>query len=188
MASPKTLILSMIAAITVARAGAQSAAQPAAQYTPIDQGSTISFAIKNFGFMTGGHFTGLQGKILFQPDRLPEAVFDVSIDAASINTDNDMRDSHLKNEDYFDVLNHPTIKFMSTRIMQGAKGGFIVSGKLTIKNQTRDISFPFVATPIGNDYIFKGEFPLNRRDFDIGGSSTISNNLTVSLTVYAKKG
>jgi hypothetical protein len=45
-----------------------------------------------------------------------------------------------------------------------------------------------MATPIGNDYIFKGQFQINRRDFDIGGSSTISNNLAVSLTIYAKKG
>jgi polyisoprenoid-binding protein YceI len=172
-------------AVTTAVAGA-SAQTP--QYTPLDQGSSVSFAIKNFGFMTGGHFNGLQGKISFQPERPADAVFDVSVDAASINTDNDMRDSHLKNEEYFDVQNHPRIKFLSTQITKGEKGGFNVLGKLTIKNRTKDIHFPFMATPIGNDYIFKGQFQINRRDFDIGGSSTISNNLAVSLTIYAKKG
>jgi hypothetical protein len=42
-------------------------------------------------------------------------------------------------------------------------------------------------TASGNDLLFKGSFKLNRRDFDIGGSSTIANQLTVSLSVFAKK-
>jgi polyisoprenoid-binding protein YceI len=40
---------------------------------------------------------------------------------------------------------------------------------------------------LGDDYIFKGDFSVNRRDFGVGGGSTLSNNLTVSLTVLAKK-
>lgn len=163
-------------------------AQPSVpEYKPTDQGSSVIFHIKNFGFMTGGSFTGLQGRIAFDPNDLAHSVFDVSVDAASINTDNDMRDGHLKKEDYFDVEHFPRIRFVSTQITAGKGGSFVLTGKLTIKKTTQDISFPFFVTPFGNDYIFKGEFPLNRRDFDVGGSSTISNSLTVSLTVLAKR-
>jgi polyisoprenoid-binding protein YceI len=59
---------------------------------------------------------------------------------------------------------------------------------LTIKNTTKEISFPFQATPAGDDYIFKGTFTINRRDFDVGGSSTLGNDVTVSLTVLARRG
>jgi polyisoprenoid-binding protein YceI len=67
------------------------------------------------------------------------------------------------------------------------RGHYTFNGKLTIKSTTKDISFPFIATPMLDDYIFKGEFTINRKDFDIGGSSTIGNSLNVSLTVLAKK-
>jgi polyisoprenoid-binding protein YceI len=162
--------------------------QPPAQYTATDQGSTVTFTIKNLGFKVGGSFTGLQGKVSFDPSDLSKASFEVSVDAASVNTDNSMRDGHLKGEDYFDAQNHPRIQFVSTGVKAADKSGhYIISGKLTIKKTTRDISFPFIATPAGNDYIFSGEFTINRKDFDIGGSSTISNALTVSLTVLARK-
>jgi polyisoprenoid-binding protein YceI len=159
----------------------------AQQYTPTDQGSSLSFKIKNFGFSVDGAVSGLQGTIKFDPNDLANAAFDVSVDAATINTDNEMRDGHLKKEDYFDVAHFPRIRIVSTQVSAARGGGYIFTGKLTIKQQTKEFSFPFVATPLGNDCIFKGDFSINRKDFDIGGSSTISNSLTVSLTVFAKK-
>lgn len=163
--------------------------QPSApSYTPADEGSTIAFTVKNFGFSVKGSLTGLQGKISFDPKDLSHAGFDVSVDASTINTDNEMRDDHLKKEDYFDVEHYPRIHFVSTGVSPaGREGSYVISGKLTLKKQTKDISFPFIATSLGNDYIFTGTFTINRKDFDIGGSSTISNSLTVSLTVLAKK-
>ena len=157
-------------------------------YTPADQGSTVAFTIKNFGFNTGGSFTGLQGTIVFDPQNPAGSAFDVSVDAASVNTDNNLRDNHLKEDSYFDVKNYPRIRFVSTSIGPADQSGhYTVTGKLTIKNTTKEISFPFIATPMGDDYIFKGTFQLNRKDYGIGGSSTLSNNLAVSLTVLAKK-
>jgi|SRR5882757_257725 len=160
----------------------------AQEYHPTDQGSTVTFKIKNFGFGVDGSFTGLQGKIVFDPKDPGKASFDVSIDAATVNTDNGSRDGHLKKEDYFDVQNHPRIRFVSTSVTpSGKNGSYTIAGKLTIKATTKDISFPFTATPKGDDYLFNGEFTINRKDFGVGGSSTISNSLTVSMAVLAKK-
>src|SRR5580658_7694046 len=87
-----------------------------AQYTATDQGSTVTFTIKNLGFKVGGSFTGVRGKVSFDPNNLSAAGFEVSVDAASVNTDNSMRDEHLKGEDYFDAKNHPRIQFVSTGV------------------------------------------------------------------------
>jgi polyisoprenoid-binding protein YceI len=158
------------------------------QYTPADQGSSVTFTIRNLGFNTGGSFSGLQGTIIFDPQNAAGDSFDVSVSAASVNTDNDMRDDHLKKEAYFDVSHYPRIRFVSTSVSPADKSGhYTVTGKLTIKNTTKEISFLFLAIPAGDDYIFKGGFQLSRKDFDIGGSSTISNNLTVSLAILARK-
>jgi len=160
----------------------------AQEYKPTDQGSNIGFEIKNFGINTHGSFSGLDGKIVWDGKDPSKDGFDVSIGAASINTDNTMRDEHLRKEAYFDVDHYPRIRLVSTEITGPDKSGhYTFHGKLTIKDVTGDISFRFIATPLGEDIIFKGDFSLNRRDYHVGGSSTISNNLSVSLTVLAKK-
>lgn len=156
-----------------------------AQYKPTDQGSSLNFTIKNFGIEATGKFTGLQGEITFDPANTASASFDVTIDAASVNTDNSLRDSHLRGDSYFDVKNYPGIHFVSTKVT-GKNGSFTITGKLTIKKQTKIISFPFSAMQAGDGLLFKGAFNINRKDFDVGGSSTISDNLYVQLNIRAK--
>jgi len=157
------------------------------RYTPANTGSSVTFEIKNLGFNTKGSFSGLEGKIIFDPKDAAKASIDVSLDATTISTDNTMRDDHLKKETYFDVENHPRIRFVSTSVLPADKSGhYTVAGKLTIKNTTKEISFAFLATPVGDDFIFSGQFKIDRKDFGIGGSSTLSNNLTVSLSVFAR--
>ncbi len=159
-----------------------------AQYHPVDAGSSIKFSIKNFGINTGGSFTGLQGNISFDRNHPDAAVFDVSIDAARINTSIDMRDDHLRGETYFDVKKYPRINFTSTKISPSPVAGeMILSGKLTIKEHSKDISFPFTATPTQDGFLFKGSFQINRKDFGVGGSGPISNNLEVQLSILTKK-
>jgi len=159
-----------------------------AQYKPDDAGSSVQFKIRNLGFNVNGSFNGLGGNIRFNPDSLTTSNFDVSVDANSINTDNNMRDNHLRNDSYFDVKNYPRIHFLSTKITtSNKKETLFVFGKLTIKNQTKDISFPFSETPSGDGYLFSGKFKINRKDFGIGGSSTISDDLEVSLNILSKK-
>lgn len=158
-----------------------------AQYKPVDNASVVQFKIKNFGFSVAGSFKGLAGNIRFDPDRLSEASFDVSIDVSSVNTDNELRDDHLRKFSYLDARDYPRIRLLSDRVTVSAqKGIFLFSGRLTIKDKTRNISFPFTAEPSGGGYHFNGVFSINRKDFDVGGASTISDKLEVSLSVLAK--
>jgi polyisoprenoid-binding protein YceI len=157
-----------------------------AQYVPANDSSTVQFKIKNFGFDVSGSFGGLLGTIQFDPANINSAQFDVSIDANSINTGVEMRDNHLREVDYFDVKQYPRIHFESTRLSAGKRGDYLLWGKLTIKNVTKEIDFPFRATAVPGGYRFAGSFSLNRRDFGIGGASTITDKLDVSLEVLAK--
>ncbi len=159
----------------------------AQQYQPVDDKSTVKFGIRNFGVGTGGEFKGLEGSIEFDKASPDKITFDISVDAAKINTDNNARDSHLRKEEYFDVANHPKITFKSDKV--AAKGnGFTVSGKLTIKGTTKNISFPFTAEAKDDGYLFSGSFEINRRDFKVGGGSMVlGDNVTVTLAVFAKK-
>jgi polyisoprenoid-binding protein YceI len=159
-----------------------------AQYKAIDSKSAVTFKIKNFGINVDGKFGGLDGDISFDPNKPEEATFKVSIDAGTVNTENDLRDSHLKKESYFDAEHFPRIQFKSTKIGHSSKKGlFLIYGDLNIKNHSKEISFPFTAEPSGDGYLFKGVFSINRRDFDVGGASIISDNAEISLNVYAHK-
>lgn len=158
------------------------------QMAPVDSSSKVQFKIKNLGFNVTGSFKGLQGTIHFDPAAPDATSFRVSVDANTVNTGIDMRDDHLKSRDYFDVQTYPRITFSSDRINAGRKPGtFFATGKLTIRNVTRSISFPFTAAAQEEGYLFTGEFRINRKDFGVGGGSTIADNLTVLLSVFARK-
>ena len=159
-----------------------------AQYKPVEKGSSVKFKVKNFGFNVTGSFSGLDGTIQFDPNNLASSSFEVSIDANSVFTDNNARDNHLREDSYFDVKNYPRIRFVSTRVTpSNKKGTLFVFGKLTIKKETKEISFPFTAEPSQDGYLFNGSFSINRKDFGVGGSSTISDNVDLTLSVLATK-
>jgi len=157
-----------------------------AQYVPVDKASTLTFKIGNFGFDVSGSFTGFKGAINFDPQNVTAGSFDVTIDAATVNTDNNLRDEHLKGASYFDAKNYPVIHFVSSRISSSGSS-FAAYGKLTIKGKTKDINIPFTATPATDGFLLKGSFKINRKDFGVGGTSTISNELEVSVNLLAKK-
>lgn len=156
---------------------------------PDAEKSEVKFTIKNFGINTGGDFKGLKGNIVFDAAKPAESSFDVSIEAATVNTDVTARDNHLRKSEYFDVANHPRITFKTDKVTASGKSGtYTAIGKLTIKGTTKDISFPFTATTTSDGITFTGSFEINRRDYGVGGNSLVlSDNVKVELTVYAKK-
>ncbi len=156
-----------------------------AQYKPVEQGSSLKFTIKNLGFGVDGSFSGFDGTIDFDPQNIAASKFDVTVNAATVNTDNSLRDEHLKADGYFDVKNNPKIRLISNKIT--GKGAYQFNGTLTIKGKSKAVSFPFTVTPSGDGYEFKGSFKMNRRDFNIGGTSTVSDELEVNINVVAKK-
>ena len=158
-------------------------------YKPADQNSEVKFTIRNFGLNVTGSFKGLNGSIIFNPENLAASGFNVSVQANTVNTGNNSRDKHLKKEDYFDVEKYPVLNFTSAKISNGTKPGvYFVEGLLTIKNKKKNINFPFTTTSVTDGYQLQAQFKINRRDFNVGGNSLVlSDELTVSLKVYAKK-
>ena len=156
-------------------------------YQPSGDKSTVKFVIKNFGVNTGGDFKGLEGAITWDAAAPEKSAFDISIDAATVNTDVESRDNHLRKEDYFNVQQYPKIVFKSEKVTSSGKS-FTVYGKLSIKGTTKDISIPFTATGKDGGWLFEGSFNINRKDFKVGGNSVVlSDNVNISLSVFAEK-
>jgi len=169
----------MLVLVMALNAGAQT-------FQPTNDKSTVKFVIKNFHVNTGGEFKGLKGSITWDDEALEKCVFDISIDAATVNTGIDSRDNHLRKEEYFDVQQYPVIVFKSGKVTRSGKS-FTVYGRLSIKGITKDISIPFTATTKPGGYLFEGSFELNRKDYKVGGNSLVlSDNVTISLSVFAE--
>jgi polyisoprenoid-binding protein YceI len=149
---------------------------------PVDADNSVTFIIKNFGVNTKGEFKGLKGTIKWDAANPANSSFNVSVDVNTINTGIDLRDNDLKKETYFNAEKYPTINFVSTTV-----NGDNVTGNLTIKGVTKEISIPFAVTPAGSGYLFEGKFSLNRKDFGVGGGSfVLSDHVDVTLKVQAQ--
>ena len=168
-----------------------SFAAGAQNYLPSDSGSRVHFVIKNFGINTGGDLTGIKGEIHFDPENIATAIFDVTVSAITIDTDNKKRDNHLRSDDFLDAEKFPEIRIKSLQISKTNKteeGFYYFTGELTIRDVTQPLSFPFKVEKVNEDYFFTGDFEIDRTDFKVGkGSTVMGNKVKVSLKVFAKK-
>lgn len=154
---------------------------------PSNKDSKIKFTIRNFGLNVDGSMDGIQGDISFDPAAPARASFDVTVPSASVQTGNKMRDDHLRKSEYLNVVQFQKLRFQSISVASaGGLTRFIITGMLTIKGISRKISFPFEAEKVPGGYRFAGTFRINRRDFNVGGSSiSLNDYLTISLQITA---
>ena len=134
-----------------------------------------------------GSFTGLKGNIQFDPEDLSGSLFDVTVDATTIDLGNSLKEMHAKGNGYFDVAHFPQIAFKSSKI-EALEAGFQVHGALTLKGITKEIQFPFTFEKNeAGEKVFQGEFDIQRLDFGIGGNAEKpSKTLHVKLYVPVK--
>lgn len=106
---------------------------------------------------------------------LSDAVFSMTAKAASIDTHVHARDEHLRTADFFDVARYPELTFQSTSVLLGADKTGTISGLLSMRGASREVTFNITASdritnPINNketqSFSITGE--LNRSDFGIG--------------------
>ena len=110
----------------------------------------------------------------------------VDIDCESLYSDNEKLTGHLKSVDFFAVKEHPTAKFVSTKIEKADKG-FVVTGDLTLLGKTKQVSFPAtIAT--GESLVLNASLTINRNDFGMSfGKGKISDDVALQISVNAKK-
>jgi polyisoprenoid-binding protein YceI len=123
-----------------------------------------------------------------KPD-FSDAVFDLSADAASINTEVEMRDNDLKSASFFDVATYPKITFKSVSIRPDGKDKFKLVGNLTMHGVTKSVTMDLwyrgtIENPMSKqkDAGFKLKGTLKRSDFNIGSkmpSAMVSDEIEI---------
>lgn len=150
--------------------------------------SAVAFKIKNMGIGTEGKFGGLKANINFDKDHLDQSSIEASVDTRTLDSDNSMRDNHLKKEEYFDVEKYPEIRMKSVSFNHQKNENYTGIFDVTIKGKTKRIKVPFSYTENGSNNLFKGTFTINRSDFNIGGKSMVlADDALVAVTVETTK-
>lgn len=164
---------SLILVIALA-AGAALAADGGGQYKIDPAHSQATFKVKHLGISwVTGRFDKLQGSFEYNPENLSESKVEAAIEAASVDTDVQQRDDHLRSPDFFDVATYPEIKFVSKEVRGGEGDKFQIVGDLTIHGVTRPVTLDSelggtVKDPWGNlRAAFSGSTTINRKDFGL---------------------
>lgn len=111
-------------------------------------------------------FKDFSGSVALDGDAVASVSFDVQM--ATLEADSPRLTEHLKNEDFFDVPNHPTSTFRSTDVKAEAEGAsHSVTGDLTIRGTTKRVTFPATLVVSEGEVTANAEFTINRQDFKV---------------------
>jgi polyisoprenoid-binding protein YceI len=160
--------------------------------------TTVEFVVRHLMITkVRGRFTAFDGSVELEAGSELPAAIRASVDARSIDTREEQRDTHLRSADFLDSDVFPTLTFESTRI-DGTPDEFIVDGKLTIHGVTRDVSlkgsFEGRATdPWGGERVgYSAHTTINRKDFGLTwnaaletGGVVVGDEVRIELNVEA---
>jgi polyisoprenoid-binding protein YceI len=162
--------------------------------------TTVGFQVRHVVTNVGGKFQDFVGTIKVDRARPESSSVEFTIQAASINTNEPKRDEHLKSADFFDVANQPTITFKSTSVKATGKDTYEVTGNLTLRGVTKQITLPVTflgegKDPWGNEKMgFEIATTLNRKDYGINwnkaldqGGFLVGDEVKVQISVEANK-
>jgi polyisoprenoid-binding protein YceI len=162
--------------------------------------SEVAFTVKHMMLSkVRGRFDKFEGTVVTgaKPE---ESSVTATIDATSINTNNEQRDGHIRSADFFEVENHPTFTFTSTAVRDVTPEGFKLDGDLTIRGVTKPVTFDVELNGIGPDAWggtrigFSAETTVNRHDFGVDfngpipgapGGVIVSEKATIHLEIEA---
>jgi len=120
-----------------------------------------------------GTYDNFDAVLVQHNDGFTGSEIEVTVQAASINTQNEDRDNHLRSDDFFDVPNHPKLKFVSREFQKTGNDTYRIVGDLTMRDVTQPVTIDaemvgMVDDPRGFQRVaFTGETTVNRNDFGV---------------------
>lgn len=151
--------------------------------------SQVNFTIRHFFSRVTGRFNDFAGTLELDEANLANSSVEATILAASINTNNERRDKHLRTADFFAADSLPTLTFKSTKVTPGDQGTVKIEGNLTIRGVTKPVVL--VGNFMGAGAIemggqssgyragFDASTTINRKDFNILWNKTLDKGGTV---------
>ncbi|MBS1618507.1 MAG: polyisoprenoid-binding protein [Bacteroidetes bacterium] len=162
-------------------AGVSMAAAATAQSWTLDKThSSINFSVSHMVVSEAtGNFKDFSGEVKSEKSDFSDLGVNFTIKVASINTDDEKRDGHLKSPDFFDAAKFPDITFKSTNIKKINDKKYELTGDLTMKGVTKKVTWEVkyngtVKDPYGNNRAgFKATTTVDRKDYGVSWNKTL---------------
>lgn len=161
--------------------------------------SEVGFTVRHLMSKVRGTFADFSGEIITKSDDPTEASVNVTIKVASVNTNSEQRDNHLRSTDFFDAESGQEITFSSTKITADGDG-YTITGDLTINGVTKSVdlaaeflglgSDPWGGTRIGAEASTRLTRADYKVDFNVpleGDRLLIGDKVDISLAIEAVK-
>lgn len=174
-------------------AAACSLAQAAPFQTVLADKSSVSFQYQQMGVKMDGKFRKFTPTLSFDPAKPEAARASVEIELGSVDAGSAEADGELGGKSWFNTGAFPKASFTSKQIKAAGPGRYDVTGTLSIKGQSREISFPLQLAASGNQGVFTGTFTVRRGDFAIGEGmwskfDVVANDVQVRFQLTATAG
>ena len=130
--------------------------------------SNVGATFKQLNVPVDAKFKKFAATIDFDPAHPATGKASVDIDVTSFDLGEAEYNKEVQKKEWFNATQFPKATFVSTSIKAGAAGKFDVTGKLTIKGKSTDVSFPLTVKKEGNTQVFDGTLPIKRLTYNIG--------------------
>ena len=162
--------------------------------------SSVNFTVKHMMVSkVNGQFTDFDGAVNLDRGDMSKTTVNFTIKTASINTDNERRDGHLRSGDFFLADSFPDITFSSTQVIPVSDSKYKLVGNLTIRGVTKEVTFDctnngYVDTPQAERSGFTATTTINRMDYGVkwdktldGGGLVVSNDVLITVELQIVK-
>ncbi len=163
--------------------------------------SGMKFSVKHLVISdVEGSFKSFNGAVSAKDDTFADAKIEFSADVASVNTEDEKRDGHLKSDDFFNAEKFPQMKFVSKTFKAAGKGKYKLTGDLTIRDVTKTVTFDvdfggIVKDPWGNTKAgFKATTSINRFDYNLkwntmleAGGAVVGKEVKITVAIELAK-
>jgi polyisoprenoid-binding protein YceI len=130
--------------------------------------STVTATSKQMNVAVDGTFRKFTAQLIFDPSRPAAGSAQLTIDTASYDLGDESYNQQVRGKDWFDAAQFPNATFVSSAIAPAGGDQFKVSGKLTIKGKSENVTLPVTVAQQGATQTFDGALPIKRSQFDIG--------------------
>ena len=181
--------LRILAAATVVLAAAPAAA---GNWQVDPDESRLGFIGQQLGIEFDGRFDRFEADIEFHPDDLAASAVSVTIDVASFDTGSGDRDSTAMGADWFAVDQYPQARFEADIFRHVEGDAFEASGRLTMKDVTRDVVLPFTLDFENGTAAMSGALTIDRVDYNVGigqwaNGDAVAREVTITIDLAATR-
>jgi polyisoprenoid-binding protein YceI len=174
-----------------------ASAAPVSTVAPwkVDSGhSSVVFRVKHVVAPFWGRFDKVSGTVQWDSANPETASVELTVDVASINTNDGKRDDHLRGPDFFSAKEFPTMTFKSTKVTKKGEGKLEATGDFTMHGVTKSITVPIEATGEGESPFkdtragFEATFEIKRGDYGVKGYiPTIGDEVRIVVALECVK-